>query len=163
MAVRALVVSDTHLRAGARLPIGLARAAEDVDVILHAGDVLVEGVFEQFRAFAPVHAVLGNNDHDFVGELPERLEVELGGVSVALVHDSGAAPGRAYRLHRWFPAANLVIFGHSHQPLDETGSDGQRLFNPGSPTERRRAPRHTYGVIEFDAGAVLSSRIVPLD
>ena len=93
----------------------------------------------------PVHAVLGNNDHGLVGCLPERLELEIGGLRLAVVHDSGARVGRAGRLRRWFPQADLVVFGHSHQPVNELGEGGQRLFNPGSPTQRRQAPVATYG------------------
>lgn len=156
MRIRALVVSDTHIGAvGRELPRELLRIAEQSDVVLHAGDILVANVLELFRECAPTHAVLGNNDHDLVGELPERREIDVCGVKVALVHDSGAAVGRASRLRRWFPAAALIVFGHSHQPCDEIGFEGQRLFNPGSPTERRRAASHTYGVIEFNDGAIV--------
>ena len=159
MRVRALVVSDTHIGpAGRELPREVLRIAEQSDVILHGGDILVARVLDLFNECAPTHAVLGNNDHDLVGELPERREIDVAGVKVALVHDSGAAVGRASRLRRWFPAAALVIFGHSHQPLDEVGFEGQRLFNPGSPTERRRAATHTYGIVEFNDGAIVRSR-----
>ena len=163
MRVRALVLSDTHLGLiGRDLPKEVLRAAEQSDVILHAGDILVASVLVLLGECAPTHAVLGNNDHDLVGELPERLQLDVAGVAVALVHDSGAAVGRASRLRRWFPEASLVVFGHSHQPLDEIGFEGQRLFNPGSPTERRRAPTHTYGLIDFADGAVVRSRHLSL-
>ena len=102
MRIRALVVSDTHIGAvGRELPRELLRIAEQSDVVLHAGDILVANVLELFRECAPTHDVLGNNDHDLVGELPERREIDVCGVKVALVHDSGAAVGRASRLRRW--------------------------------------------------------------
>ena len=74
---------------------------------------------------------------------PETLEVELEGVRIGMIHDSGQREGRAARLRRRFPRADLVVFGHSHIPLDETG-DGVRILNPGSPTDRRRQPAGTF-------------------
>jgi putative phosphoesterase len=161
--VRALVLSDTHLR-GARmaLPDGLAPLLEGADVILHAGDLIDPAVLELLGRYGPVHAVLGNNDLQLRGVLPERVDLELDGVAVSMVHDSGAAVGRAGRLRRWFPDAEVVIFGHSHLPLNEPGHDGQRLFNPGSPTERRRAPTHTCGLLDIEAGHVVGLRLVDL-
>ena len=106
--------------------------------------------------------MLGNNDLTLVGALPDRIEVELAGVRVAMVHDSGARTGRARRMRRWFPEAGVVVFGHSHEPVDEPGEDGQRLFNPGSAVQRRRQPRRTVGVLELADGAVVGHRIVPV-
>ena len=103
---------------------------------------------------APVTAVLGNNDHELVGCLPEQLVVDIDGVRIAMVHDSGARAGRAGRLRRRFPDAAVVVFGHSHLPVDELGIDGQRLFNPGSPTERRGAPHRTLGRLGLVDGRV---------
>ncbi len=94
--------------------------------------------------------------------LPESLEVELDGVRVAMVHDSGAASGRMRRMRTRFPHARIVVFGHSHLPLIEESPDGLILLNPGSPTERRRAPQHTMAVAEIAGGAV-SCRLVALD
>ena len=162
--VRALIISDTHLGKSRDLvlPAEIMAAARRADVILHAGDILTDGLLERLKEVAPTHAVLGNNDLDLVGELPERLELQLAGVRVAMVHDSGAALGRETRLARWFPNAQLVIFGHSHQPYDRAGFGGQRLLNPGSPTERRRAPTHTYGWVELADGAVRSTKVIDL-
>jgi predicted phosphodiesterase len=107
-----------------------------------------------------VHAVLGNNDVTLTGTLDETLELELGGVHVAMIHDSGARVGRPARLKRRFPDAGVVVYGHSHLPEDSLGVDGQRLFNPGSPTERRRAPVHTYGQLHCDSGQIVHHAIV---
>jgi predicted phosphodiesterase len=79
-----------------------------------------------------------------------------------MVHDSGARKGRERRLRRRFPTADLVVFGHSHIPIDAPGLDGQRLFNPGSPTERRRQPVHTFGRLRIDEGRLVSHEIVAL-
>jgi predicted phosphodiesterase len=76
-----------------------------------------------------------------------------------MIHDSGQAHGRTARMRRRFPAAELVVFGHSHIPLDETG-DGVRIFNPGSPTDRRRQPHGTVGVLDIAAGELVSARLV---
>ena len=156
-----VVVSDTHIRrcGKRRLPDAAYPYLEGADVILHAGDIVVHEVLDELRGFAPVHAVLGNNDHELVGLLPEILLLELGGVRVGMVHDSGPSTGRAGRLHRRFPDADVVVFGHSHIPWDETGVDGQLLFNPGSPTERRAQPHHTLGTLDVDDGSVVAHAI----
>lgn len=161
--MRAVVLSDTHIRPGRnrKLPNAVYAALDEADVILHAGDVVTRDLLDELAGFAPVHAVLGNNDHSLVGELPESLELDLDGVKVAMVHDSGAAAGRPHRMRRRFPDAAIVVYGHSHVPFDEPGEDAQRLFNPGSPTERRAQPRHSFGLFDLDAGTV-SPRIVYL-
>jgi uncharacterized protein len=138
-------------------------ALRATDVILHCGDVTERGLLDELTAFAPVHAVLGNNDHTLRGRLAETLELDLDGVRVAMIHDSGATKGRAARMHRRFPDAQVVVFGHSHLPLDELGVDGQRLFNPGSATERRRAPFRSYGWLELRDGTIAGHEIVALD
>src|SRR4029077_19954135 len=105
------------------------------------GDVCTADVLDELAAHAPVGAVRGNNDDPDVapGAAPHALESALGGVRLAMVHDSGPTAGRAARLRRRFPDADLVVFGHSHIPVDRA-TDGQRIFNPGSPTDRRRQP-----------------------
>ncbi len=156
-----MVLSDTHIgrRSRRRLPDAAYGHLAEADVILHAGDIVVADVLDELRGFAPVHAVLGNNDAELVGSLPETLTLEVEGVRVGMVHDSGAAAGRARRMQRRFPDADVVVFGHSHIPWNDAGVDGQVLFNPGSPTERRRQPNHTLGRIDVDAGEVVSRRI----
>jgi putative phosphoesterase len=106
--------------------------------------------------------VLGNNDRELVGQLPDRLELELDGVRVGMVHDSGAKGGRERRMRRWFPRADIVVFGHSHEPVDAEGVDGQRLFNPGSAVQRRRQPHKTLGLLDLTAGHITTHRILPL-
>lgn len=153
--MRLLVVSDTHLTADRldRLPVAVTDAAREADVILHAGDVVVPELLELLSTHAPVHAVLGNNDRGV--DLPERLVLDLDGVTVAMVHDSGSRAGRPARLRRWFPDADLVVFGHSHEPVAER--DGDRwLLNPGSPTQRRRQPHPSFASVELARGEVVS-------
>jgi putative phosphoesterase len=161
--VRALVLADTHLRTDlSPLPPVVWDAVDDADVVLHAGDVVTGDLLSALRRVRPVHAVLGNNDRALMGLLPDRLALTLGGVRVAMVHDSGARAGRERRLKRWFPEAQVVVFGHSHEPVDTLGVDGQRLFNPGSAVQRRRQPERTMGRLVLEGGVVVEHEIIPL-
>ena len=161
--MRVVLLSDTHApRFWKRLPPAVAAQLEDADLVLHAGDVCVPSVLDELAAYAPVRAVLGNNDGGEVAAwgAPETLELELEGVRVAMVHDAGAKQGRVARLHRRFPAADLVLFGHSHIPLDESATfggpdpDGRtvRIVNPGSPTDKRRQPHRTLALLDLADG-----------
>jgi putative phosphoesterase len=160
-----VVLSDTHIRRGGkrRLPDAAYGFLDRADVVLHAGDIVVGEVLDELRGFAPVHAVLGNNDHELVGLLPETQVVDVGGVRIGMVHDSGPSTARAGRMRRRFPEADVVVFGHSHIPWDQAGVDGQLLFNPGSPTERRAQRHHTLGTIELVDGRVTDHTIHVLD
>ena len=159
--MRVLVVSDTHRKAdGAPLPDPVRAELGRVDAVLHAGDVTNRALLDELGRHAPVHAVLGNNDDETLADLPERLELDLEGVAVAMVHDSGTRQGRESRLRRWFPDADVVVFGHSHDPVDAEGVDGQRLFNPGSPTQRRRQPQPSFGLLEMADGRLTHHEIV---
>jgi putative phosphoesterase len=162
--VRAVVLADTHIKAASsrRLPDAIYDALRGADVVLHAGDVVTRDLLDELGAYAPVHAVLGNNDGALAGQLPESLVLDLEGVRVAMVHDSGARTGRPARMKRRFPDAQVVVYGHSHLPDDSEGVDGQRLFNPGSPTERRRAPSRSFGVLEVSGGVLRTHEIVAL-
>lgn len=156
------LLSDTHgPRRWKGCPIEVARRLRDVDLILHAGDACTADVLDELETYAPVRAVIGNNDGPDVaawGATP-TLEVELAGVRVGMVHDGGAAKGRPARLHSMFPDARVVVFGHSHIPWDHEEA-GQRSINPGSPTDRRRQPRGTMGLLRVESGRVLSAKIV---
>ena len=116
--------------------------------------------------YAPVRAVRGNNDGPDIAAwgAPDTLELDLGGLRAAMIHDSGPAAGRPARMRRRFPGAGLVVFGHSHIPLDsgpgQPVGDGPRIFNPGSPTDRRRQPQGTIGVLDIQEGELVSARIV---
>ncbi len=154
-----VLLSDTHApRFWKGLPPAVAEHLRDADLVLHAGDVCAPSVLDELAAFAPVRVVLGNNDGPEVGAwgAPETLELELEGLRVAMVHDAGAKQGRVARMHRRFPDADLVVFGHSHIPLDETGTfpDGRtvRIVNPGSPTDKRRQPHRTLALLDVVDG-----------
>jgi putative phosphoesterase len=161
LTVRVVVIADTHLsdNVAARLSPLLLDAIKSADVLLHAGDVTTQSAFDELSALATVHCVLGNNDISLVGLVPAQLELTLEGVEVAMIHDSGSRTGRAARLAVRFPDADLVVYGHSHVPDDSEGLGGQRLFNPGSPTQRRAQPLRTYGLLELQDGRILSHEI----
>ncbi len=144
------VLADTHMPRGSRrLPERCVEAIGAAEAVVHAGDFFAVSALEQVRALCPVvHAVHGNVDEaQLQRSLPAVLEIELNGRIVAVTHDAGPAKGRLARLRRRFPAASAVVFGHSHLPLHEVDGDFQ-IFNPGSPTERRRAPRASMGLLE---------------
>jgi putative phosphoesterase len=162
--MRVVVLADTHApRRWRGCPPAVAGQLTGADLILHAGDVCVPSVLDELAAYAPVKAVRGNNDGPDVAAwgAPDTLEFELAGLPVAMVHDSGPAARRTARMKRRFPGAELVVFGHSHIPLDETG-DGVRIFNPGSPTDRRRQPHGTIGLLRIEEARIVEARIVPV-
>ena len=152
--MRLAIISDTHLPRGARaIPDACLDRLRAADAILHAGDFSEVSVLAELQAIGlPVHAVRGNVDSaQLHARLPLTRMVEAAGARIAMVHDGGPAQGRLERLRRRFPDAHAVVFGHSHLPLHEE-RDGFAIFNPGSPTERRRAPRHTMGLATIRDG-----------
>jgi putative phosphoesterase len=150
------VISDTHLPRGARrLPDACLERIAAADLLLHAGDFVTVEVLRELEALGPpVAAVHGNVDSaELRGLLPAERVVGAEGARIALIHDAGPRAGRLGRMRRRFgDRAGAVVFGHSHLPLHETGEDGFQIFNPGSPTERRRAPAHTMGVAKVEQG-----------
>lgn len=143
------IIADTHMPKGTRcLPEQCVEQIGHAEAVLHAGDFFAASAREEIEALCPVlHAVHGNVDEPRLQrELPATIEVDVGGRSVAMVHDAGPARGRFARLRRRFQGAEAVVFGHSHFPLLEE-EDGFQIFNPGSPTERRRAPRASMGLL----------------
>lgn len=151
------ILADTHMPKGARrLPTRCVELASAAEAVVHAGDFFSLSALEEIRALCPrVHAVHGNVDEPALRRaLPLTIEVELSGTSLAAIHEAGPARGRLARLRRRFPDADAVVFGHSHLPLHEE-ANGFQIFNPGSPTERRRAPRPSMGLVEVgEAGLV---------
>jgi uncharacterized protein len=159
-----VVLSDSHLSGGLdRLGPQVLHAVSQADVVLHAGDITSRRALEELESLAESYAVLGNNDVGLVGVLPETRLLELGGIRVALVHDGGPKKGRPARLHRQFPTADVVVFGHSHIPIDEIGEKDQLLFNPGSPTQRRSQPHRTFGRLRLSEGRVQFHQVEILD
>jgi putative phosphoesterase len=135
-----------------RLPEACLQELERADLILHAGDFTGASVLEELLKFAPVEAVHGNmDDAELRALLPARRVVEIAGHRVGMIHEPGPRTGREARLTALFPDCELVIYGHTHLPELLTVS-GTCLLNPGSPTERRRAPAHTMATITVSNG-----------
>jgi uncharacterized protein len=160
--VEIAIISDTHMgRGGRRLPpacVDLLRAA---DLIVHAGDLVRLEVLRELQSLGVVVAVRGNVDDAAVrATLPETALVRAGERRIAVIHDAGPARRRLERMRARFPQADAVVFGHSHIPLDERAADGFQIFNPGSPTDRRRQPCHTMGLCH--AGAELEFELIGL-
>jgi uncharacterized protein len=165
--VDVLLVADTHLDQR-RATLVTERIGNELilaDLVLHAGDITHPSVLHALATHAPVHAVKGNNDVAI--DLPDRLSITVEGCVFAMVHDSGPAAGRTRRLRRWFPHADVVVFGHSHLPWYETevNTNGhvQHHVNPGSAIVRRQAPSCTIAHVIVKRGRVLAVRHVPVD
>ena len=160
--MKVVAISDTHApRRWRTMPAAVASQLDGAELILHAGDVCVPSVLDELAAYAPVRVVQGNNDGPDVAAwgATETLELTIEGLRVGMIHDAGPKDGRTARMHRLFPDADLVVFGHSHIPLDQTGY-GVRIFNPGSPTDRRRQPHGTLGLLDIADGELREARIV---
>jgi putative phosphoesterase len=152
------VISDTHLPRGARaLPDECVRRIAAADLLLHAGDFSTVPVLQALETIGPpLVGVHGNVDSaELRGLLPAERVVDADGARIAMLHDAGPRGGRLARMRaRFGDSAQAVVFGHSHMPLHERADDGFQIFNPGSPTERRRAPRHTMGLAHAEGGEV---------
>jgi putative phosphoesterase len=155
------VIADTHMPKGnRRLPERCLELIGEAEATIHAGDFCAASVLAELRRLCPaVLAVHGNVDEPALRrELPAELEVELGGRMLALIHDAGPAKGRIARLRRRFPEADAVVFGHSHLPLHER-EGGFQIFNPGSPTERRRAAHASMGLLRCSSGGLVFEHV----
>ena len=151
--MRIAVIADTHLPRGARrLPAECLRELASAELILHCGDFVAASVLEELRELGPVEAVHGNMDDDvLVAALPERRVVAAAGARIGMVHVAGPAVGRDERLLGWFPDCHAVVYGHTHAP--QVARHGETLvLNPGSPTERRRAPSRSMLVLSVADG-----------
>jgi len=153
--VRVAVISDTHMpRRGTVLPSACLARLRAADLIVHAGDWSDAAALAMVRGIGPpLVAVRGNVEEPAVrAALPATAEVRAAGLGIGVVHDGGPEAGRLQRLRRRFPGAAGVVFGHSHIPLHQTAADGFFILNPGSPTDRRRAPRHSMAEIAIEDG-----------
>lgn len=163
--MRLLIVADTHVPARARdLPEQVWQEVERVDVVFHAGDWVEVGLLDRMQErSARLVGVYGNNDGPALrARLPEVARLELDGLRLAMVHETGAARGRDERCARHYPDVDVLVFGHSHIPWDSTAPSGLRLLNPGSPTDRRRQPHCTYMTADLRAGALHDVTLHPL-
>jgi uncharacterized protein len=155
--VRLVITADTHVPKRARdLPAQLWTAIDAADVVFHAGDWVDVSLLDAIEARAGrLIGVYGNNDGpDLRARLPEIARVDLDGLRIGIVHETGPATGREQRCSARFPDRDLLIFGHSHIPWDTRAPNRLRLLNPGSPTDRRRQPHATFLTARVDAGAL---------
>jgi putative phosphoesterase len=155
--MRLLLISDTHVPQRAReLPARVWREVDEADVVVHAGDWVDVSLLDELEGRSRrLVGVAGNNDGPGLwARLPEVATAELDGVRFAVVHETGPAKGRETRCAAKFPDADVLVFGHSHIPWDTVADTGLRLLNPGSPTDRRAQPHHTYMTAEIRDGAL---------
>ena len=166
MATRLLLLADTHLPKRARdLPVQVWDEVERADLVVHAGDWVDVRLLDELEARSRrLVGVWGNNDHGALRErLPEVARVEVDGVRLGVVHETGASRGREERCAAGYPDLDVLVFGHSHIPWDTTTATGLRLLNPGSPTDRRRQPHCTYLTATADAGRLLDVSLHTVD
>ena len=159
------IIADTHMPRGPRrLPEACVERLRAADLIIHAGDLISLPVLAELQSYGPVVAVHGNVDDAGVRiALPSLAVVPVAERRIYVIHDAGPAPRRLARLRARFPEADAVIFGHSHIPLHERDADdGFQIFNPGSPTERRRSPHHTMGTASVGEGRI-EFQLIDLD
>jgi uncharacterized protein len=164
MPTRLLLLADTHIpKRARRLPVPVLQAADAADLIVHAGDWVVASVLDDLELHGEVMGVFGNNDGDDLRvRLPEIATRTIDGVRVAVVHETGQAAQREQRMDAAFPDTDLLVFGHSHIPWDTSSPSGMRLLNPGSPTDRRRQPQHTFMTVTLDGGEIAAVELVSL-
>ena len=159
-----LLISDTHIPGRARtLPDAVRRAADDADLVIHAGDWVAASVLDDLARHADVLGVYGNNDGaDLRVRLPEVARTRIEGVRFAVVHETGDSKSRHTRMDAAFPDTDVLVFGHSHIPWDTVTPRGLRLLNPGSPTDRRRQPRCTMMTASVEDGVLREVELVAL-
>jgi putative phosphoesterase len=155
--VQLVLIADTHVPRRARtLPDEVWGAVDAADVVVHAGDWVDVTFLDELDSRAKrLVGVYGNNDGPAIrARLPEVAGVDLEGLRLGVVHETGPASGREKRCDVAYPDLDVLVFGHSHIPWDATTPGGMRLLNPGSPTDRRRQPHHSYLTATVADGAL---------
>jgi putative phosphoesterase len=155
MTTRLLLLADTHVPRRARdLPDQVWSEVAEADLVIHAGDWVDERLLDELETRARrLVGVWGNNDHGARRErLDEVAHVEIEGIRLGVVHETGPSRGREERCSARFADLDVLVFGHSHIPWDTISATGLRLLNPGSPTDRRRQPHCTYLTATADQG-----------
>ena len=151
------VVSDSHVPVRAcTLPLALFARLEGVELILHAGDLVVERVLQELEELAPVVAVAGNMDPPPLrGKLHRRVLLECGGQQIGLIHGDGWRRQPRERAEAVFSRLRpqAIVFGHSHEPLCEYAGE-TLLFNPGSCTDPRRGQGPSCGILHLDRNTI---------
>jgi len=141
------VISDTHIpSAKSELPPKLLKSIAGADMIMHAGDIILPSVIDELSTIAPVEAVLGNMDHYMGMELPIKRVLRILGHRIGMIHGYGSPAGIVQRIRMEFKEVSCIVFGHTHSPMNKV-MDNILFFNPGSPTDKRFAKNHTFGML----------------
>jgi putative phosphoesterase len=101
-----------------------------------------------------VIGVAGNCD--FCSSYPDEQLIKVADYQLFLTHGHcyGVKQGLTrLALAGQAKAADLVIFGHTHQPLDDCWQK-IRLFNPGSLSRNYSGAGSGYGIIELDQAGI---------
>ncbi|MEK7667761.1 MAG: metallophosphoesterase family protein [Gemmatimonadota bacterium] len=153
------ILADTH---GTLLP-GVLEVFAKVDRILHAGDVGDPAILAALEALAPVTAVFGNVDGSVLrGRLPRVAEVTVDGFRFVVTHGDQFVSPRPDRLKETYPAADVIVFGHTHKPLIHAFEDYSMVLNPGSAGAHRSDRLPSVAIMETEPGIPPRARIVPL-
>ena len=151
--MKIVIVSDTHLpRKGRGLPAHLHKDLMESDLIIHAGDFQTSEVYKEFMGYGELIAVVGNVDCiDLQTLLPKKRIVETKGLKIGIVHGDGKGKTTEIRALEAFKEdeVDVIIFGHSHIPYSRF-MKGVFLFNPGSPTDKRKLPFYSHGVLTIE-------------
>ncbi len=153
------IISDTH----GKLRPEVFEVFSEVDHILHAGDVGPADLITRLEALASVTAVYGNTDGlDVRGRVPRVAEIELDGFIVVVTHGDQFGSPNPQILHREFPTAEIIVYGHTHKPLLELVDKTVTVMNPGSAGAARFGSRPSVGIMELEAGIPPRARLVDL-
>jgi putative phosphoesterase len=151
--MKLLIISDTHTDSITKLPVIITDEARRCDGIIHAGDIVSYRLIHDLAHINPnIYAVKGNMDpalgDDF---LPVTRTLELEGVKIGITHGAGSPFGIENRLLYTFQDVDIIIYGHTHKPFWGM-IGGVHFLNPGSPTNKRTEPHHTYAILTLENG-----------
>lgn len=159
------VISDTHIRYGSRnLPTTIYKIFEDVNLIVHCGDLLIQDVIDDLEQIAPVVAVAGNMDsYNMKHVFKSNKIIEIGGMKIGITHGNTRGENAWMSAYSCFENAKLdcLLFGHTHSPLIKE-VDGMLIVNPGSAMEKRYEKHHTVAMLDIE-NSKISARIINLD
>jgi hypothetical protein len=146
-----LVISDTHLSGiSSGLPEPVVRELTSCDMLIHAGDFTGMNIYRELNSITNLVAVHGNSDGiGLTRLLPSSLELNVENIRLGLVHGNGSQDTTIVNACSVFKNCDIIIFGHSHFPFNQI-KNGVLMFNPGSPTDPRRAPGPSYGLITVE-------------
>jgi uncharacterized protein len=151
------VLSDTHMPKKAKiLPQSVKDGLVGVELIIHAGDINSDSLLYELEEIAPVHAVAGNTDDGYIHHLLDKKKIiKAEDIKIGIIHGEGSWGTTVERAQKAFEGEQLdcIVFGHSHMPFN--GKVGKTLlFNPGSPTDKRKQENFSYGILTIENGKI---------